>query len=52
MTISWGLPYKQKFLAFIRTEYVKWGITKTPLGWDLHLGIFCIMYDDFGRVKK
>jgi hypothetical protein len=52
MTISWDLPYKQKYISFIKTEYTMWSRTRTPLGWDLHLGRLCITYDNYGRVKK
>jgi hypothetical protein len=52
MTISWDLPYKQKYLSFLWCEYSAWLFRKTPLGWDINVGKFCITYDNFGKVKK
>jgi hypothetical protein len=52
MTISWDAPYKQKYLSFLWCEYSAWLFRKTPLGWDINVGKFCITYDNWGKVKK
>jgi hypothetical protein len=52
MTISWDKPYKQKYLSFLWCEYSVLQFRKTPLGWDINVGKFCITYDNWGKVKK
>jgi hypothetical protein len=57
MTISWDLPYKQKYLSFIygkewdKGEFPFFNFRKTPLGWDMNIHRLLISYDNWGKVK-
>lgn len=58
MTISWGKPYKRKYLSFVfgsgwdKEDFDFFSCMKVPLGWSMNIWRFSISYDDFGKVRK